>query len=198
MALVGVLAVQGAFARHVAMLEVLGHEVRLVRMPRDVEGLQGLVLPGGESSVQLAMITRLDLEAPLRRLVSRGIPVLATCAGLILLASRVQPRQESFGLLDVTVARNAWGRQVDSFETTSDEGGRPLVFIRAPRITSVGPGVDVLARVGGEPVLVRSGVITGATYHPELTEDASLHAEVFREERARRPRRAAVLARPAS
>jgi 5'-phosphate synthase pdxT subunit len=176
---VGVLAVQGAFARHAEVLRSLGLPVVLVRSPSELAAVDGLVLPGGESTVQLEMIARLGLEAEIRALVARGAPVLATCAGLVLLAREVEsPRQRSFGLVDVAVARNAWGRQVDSFEATSDEG-RPLVFIRAPRIVRVSPGVTVLARFRGEPVLVRQGAVTCATYHPELTDDASLHAQVF-------------------
>jgi 5'-phosphate synthase pdxT subunit len=177
MTAIGVLAVQGAFAKHAEVLGALGHRVVLVRSPSDLSSLDGLVLPGGESSVQLEMLARLGLEEPIRRFEG---PILATCAGLILLARVVEnPAQRSLGLVDVTVARNAWGRQLDSFEATSDDGGRHLVFIRAPRILRVGPSVRVLATLAGEPVLVRAGAITCATYHPELTDDASLHAEVF-------------------
>lgn len=177
--MIGVLALQGAFARHVEVLASLGHAAALVRSPSDLARVSGLVLPGGESSVQLAMIDRLGLEPALRAFFASGAPVLATCAGLVLLARRVEsPSQRSFGAIDVDVARNAWGRQVDSFEATSDEG-HALVFIRAPRILRVGDGVAVLARYRGEPVTVRSGAITCATHHPELAGDASLHAEVF-------------------
>lgn len=181
---VGVLAVQGAFERHAEVLGAIGARARLVRTPADFHGLRGLVLPGGESSVQLAMIERLGLEAPLRALLVSGTPVLATCAGLVLLAAGVtSPEQRSLRALDVDVARNAWGRQQDSFEAISDEG-RPLVFIRAPRITRIGAGVRVLDRLGGEPVLVESANVTCATYHPELTDDASLHQRVFLSARA--------------
>jgi 5'-phosphate synthase pdxT subunit len=172
--------VQGAFARHADVLRALGHEVSLVRDARDFAGLQGLILPGGESTVQLELIARLGLEAPLRELVSRGLPVLATCAGLILLARTVEgPSQASFDLLDVTVKRNAWGRQLDSFEARSDERALPLVFIRAPKITRVGAGVAVVERYRGEPILVRSAQLTAATFHPELSGDASVHESVF-------------------
>jgi 5'-phosphate synthase pdxT subunit len=173
---IGVLAVQGAFAKHGEVLESLGHRVVFVRAARDLDGLDGLVLPGGESSVQLEMIQRLDLEAPIRRFPG---PILATCAGLILLASEVSPSQRSLGLVDVTVARNAWGRQIDSFEARDDAGARDLVFIRAPRILRVGPSVRILATFRGEPVLIRQGKITCATFHPELTPDASLHARAL-------------------
>lgn len=194
----GVLALQGAFARHAERLAELGHEVRLVRDARDFTGLGGLVLPGGESTVQLDLLARLGLEDKLVHLVRARVPVLATCAGLILLARGVaHPAQRSFGLIDVDVARNAYGRQLDSFEASSDEAWPradaaihgdtgsgepsplPLVFIRAPRIERVGERVEVLARHRGEPVLVREGNVTAATFHPELTSDPRVHAAVF-------------------
>jgi 5'-phosphate synthase pdxT subunit len=179
MARVGILALQGAFARHATVVGSLGHRTVLVRSRADFDALDGLVLPGGESTVQLKLLEELDLEAPLFALVRAGCPVLATCAGLILVARSVsQPEQRSFAFVDVGVARNAWGRQVDSFEATSDEG-QPLVFIRAPRILGVGADVQVLDRFRGEPVLVRQGNITCATFHPELTHDAGVHRMVF-------------------
>ncbi|HET6335321.1 MAG TPA: pyridoxal 5'-phosphate synthase glutaminase subunit PdxT [Polyangiales bacterium] len=189
MAHIGVLAVQGAFARHADVLRALSHDVSLVRAARDFDTLEGLVLPGGESTVQLDLIGRFGLEVPLRELIARGVPVLATCAGLILLAKTVEsPAQPSFGALDVDLTRNAWGRQLDSFEAQEDsEAGLPLIFIRAPRITRVGPTVEVLARYRGEPVLVRERNITAATFHPELSRDPRVHAAVF-----------GVQARPAS
>jgi 5'-phosphate synthase pdxT subunit len=151
----------------------------LVRAWQDLRGLGGLILPGGESSVQLELLARLDLEECLCDAVRSGLPVLATCAGLILLAKHVsRPRQRSLGIVDVSVARNAWGRQVDSFEATSD-AGRALVFIRAPRIVEVGRGVEVLDTLRGEPVLVRQASITCAAFHPELTSDAGIHREIF-------------------
>jgi 5'-phosphate synthase pdxT subunit len=126
------------------------------------------------------MIERLGMTARLRAFAASGAPVLATCAGVILLAREVQsPAQRSLGLVDVVVARNAWGRQVHSFDARADEDGRPLLFIRAPRIVAVGPRARVLAHYRGEPVLVRDGAITCATFHPELTGDTSLHAEIF-------------------
>jgi 5'-phosphate synthase pdxT subunit len=185
-ATIGVLALQGAFARHAQVLVELGHAVRLVREPRDFEGLGGLVLPGGESSVQLEMIARLGLEGPLAELSASGRPVLATCAGLILLARGVTgPVQKSFGAIDIDVKRNGWGRQQDSFEASSDQSlpgdtlPLPLIFIRAPRIERLGFGVEVLATFRGEAVLVRERNITGATFHPELTGDRRVHARVF-------------------
>ena len=172
---VGVLALQGAFEAHARAVRDLGHRAVLVRSARDLEELDGLILPGGESTVQLDLLGRLELEAPLRALVARGTPVLATCAGLILVARTVRsPEQRSLRLVDVVIERNAWGRQVDSFEGTSDRG-HELVFIRAPRIVATGLDVEVLDRFEGEPVLVRQGNITCATFHPELTSDREIH-----------------------
>lgn len=179
---IGVLALQGAFAAHARALEALGHAPVLVRQPRHLEGLEGLVLPGGESTTQLSLLERLELWAPLDRLVRSGAPVLCTCAGLILAARRVTgPAQRSFGWLDADVARNAWGRQLDSFEARADapRDDLPLVFIRAPRITRAGEGVEVLATYDGEPVLVREGNVTAATFHPELTDRLDVHRAAF-------------------
>ncbi len=183
MARIGVLAVQGAFAPHAQVLRRLGHEPVLLRAPEHLEEpLAGLVLPGGESSVQIDLVARLGLEPGIRAVLGRGAPVLATCAGLILLARDVDVdsahRQWSFGVLDVAVVRNGWGRQVDSFEAASEQG-RPAIFIRAPRIVRVGAGVEILDRYRGEPVLVRAGAITAATFHPELADGDALHREVF-------------------
>ena len=180
MARIGVLAVQGAFEAHARVLARLNHQPVLATSARDLEGLDGLVLPGGESTVQLSLIARLRLEAPLHELVQRDLPILATCAGLILAARSVRsPEQASFGWVDVTVQRNGFGRQLDSFEAESDVLQLPLVFIRAPRIIAVGPGVEVLDRYRGEPVLVRERNLTCATFHPELSQDTRLHAQVF-------------------
>jgi pyridoxal 5'-phosphate synthase pdxT subunit len=178
---IGVLALQGGFAAHVRRLEELGHVAFEARTARDLEKADGLVLPGGESSAQFLLIERFGLEKSIRDFAASGRPMLATCAGLILLAAEVtSPRQPSFGLIDVDVARNAYGRQRDSFESTADGGDAlPLVFIRAPRILRVGPGVDVLATLEGEPILVRENNVTAATFHPELTGDARVHRAVF-------------------
>jgi 5'-phosphate synthase pdxT subunit len=176
---VGVLAVQGGFAAHEAALARAGLVARQVRAAADLAGLDGLVLPGGESTTQLRLIARHGLEGPLAELVASGKPVLATCAGLILAARDVTPRQPSYGWLDVAVDRNAFGRQLDSFEADDDAGARHLVFIRAPRITRVGKGVEVLATLRGEPVLVRRGRVVGATFHPELAPADPLHRELF-------------------
>ena len=178
---IGVLAMQGGFAAHARRLEELGHVALEARTARAVENADGLVLPGGESSAQLLLIERFGLEASIRALAKSGRPVLATCAGLILVAGEVMsPRQRSIGLIDMTVARNAYGRQRDSFEATADGGeGLPLVFIRAPRIVRVGQTVEVLATLDGEPILVRQDNVTAATFHPELTGDTRVHRAVF-------------------
>ena len=180
---VGVLALQGGFEAHAAALWHLGHLALEVRSPADLDAgnnLGGLVLPGGESTAQAKLIESAGLAAPLDRFARSGRPVLATCAGLILAAR--------FGWLDVDVDRNAWGRQVDSFEAVDDSGRLPLVFIRAPRIRSAGPGVEVLATYRGEPVLVRQGPLTAATFHPELTIDRESRAYGRAFETQSRPR----------
>jgi 5'-phosphate synthase pdxT subunit len=170
---VGILALQGDFAEHEASLRAAGVATRLVRRARDLDGVGGLVLPGGESTTMLRLLGNEGLEAPLGRALGSGLPVLATCAGLILIAREVvDPRQRSYGLLDVSVQRNGYGRQVHS-GTFALEGrdlppGATGVFIRAPRIVAIGPDVEVLARRGGDPALVRQGPILGACFHPEL------------------------------
>jgi len=185
---IAVLALQGGFAPHARRLEELGLVAFEARTARDLESADGLVLPGGESSAQLLLIDRFGLEPAIRDLAKSGRPVLGTCAGLILLASGVtSPRQRSFGLLDVDVARNAYGRQCDSFEAAADGDARlPLLFIRAPRIERVGSDVEVLAALMGEPILVRQGNVTAATFHPELTGDLRVHRAVFGEESGKR------------
>jgi pyridoxal 5'-phosphate synthase pdxT subunit len=183
MARIGVLALQGGFAAHGAVLRALGHqaiEVRDAAALAPAAGLEGLVLPGGESTTMLRLIDRFELAPALESFVASGQPVLATCAGLILAARRVsRPEQRSFAWVDVAVARNAWGRQLDSFQAIADDGATPLVFIRAPRIVDVGPAAQVLATFAGEPVLVRQANVTAATFHPELTSDRCLHEAVF-------------------
>ena len=178
--LVGVLALQGGFEAHEKTLVGLGCTTRRVRTPADLEGLAGLVFPGGESSTMLKLIGWNALWEPLDRFVRAGHPVLATCAGLILSARAVtNPAQPSFGWLDIDVARNGWGRQNESFEALDDAGALRCVFIRAPRITRVGEGVAVIATVDGEAVAVRAGNIIGATFHPELADEPGLHRRLF-------------------
>jgi 5'-phosphate synthase pdxT subunit len=179
MARVGVLALQGGFAVHVRALTAIGDEAREVRHAGELASLDGLVLPGGESTTMLTLIERFALAAALDGFVRSGKPVLATCAGLILAAREVtHPAQRSFSWLDVAVSRNGWGRQLDSFEAVADDGTTPLVFIRAPRIVAVGPHAQTLATYRGEPVLVRQDNVVGATFHPELV-DGRLHQAVF-------------------
>lgn len=179
---VGVLALQGAFALHRRVLERLGAAVTEVRVPRDLDDLEAVVLPGGESTTMSMLLESAGLWGPLGERLRAGLPVLGTCAGLILCARSItdgRADQRSFGVLDVTVRRNAWGPQVDSFECPVDITGwdRPFpgVFIRAPRITGTGPGVEVLATVDGSPVLVRQGTAAATAFHPELTDDDRIH-----------------------
>lgn len=179
---IGVLALQGGYEAHERVLRELGREVVRVKTPSDLEGLDGLVLPGGESSTMLKLIAWNGLEGPLDTFVRDGRPVFATCAGLILAATGVShPEQRSFGWLDVDVSRNAWGRQNESFEAMDDAGRFRMVFIRAPRITRVGDEAEVVATYKGEPVAVRSKrlPVVAATFHPELAAEPGLHQLVF-------------------
>ena len=176
---VGVLALQGDFAAHARRLRGLGATVREVRRPEALAGLGGLVLPGGESTALLRLMEGADWFGALRALHREGGALLATCAGVILVARDVDPAQPSLGLLDVAVTRNAYGRQADSFEADVRVRGfaAPLrgLFIRAPRLGAVGPAVEVLATLGGAPVLVREGRVIGATFHPEIAGDDRVH-----------------------
>lgn len=179
----GVLALQGAFARHRRSLESLGLSVRDVRLPRDLDGLAGIVLPGGESTTLCRLLETSGLRRPLGDAIRSGLPTLGTCAGMILLATNVEDRradQWSYGAIDLDVRRNAYGRQLDSFEGPVDLAGDsvpfPAVFIRAPRVVRLGEGVEVLGRSGDEPVLVRRGSVTVAAFHPELTDDLRIHS----------------------
>ena len=175
----GVLALQGGFAAHAAALREVGAEPREVRRTAELDGLAGLVIPGGESTTLLNLMRDEPWFESLTRFHARGGVLAGTCAGAILLAREVRPRQASLALLDAVVERNAFGRQVDSFEATVDAPalGGPLdaVFIRAPRFRALFPEVQVLARHAGEPVLVRQGRVVAATFHPELTRSRALH-----------------------
>lgn len=177
----GVLALQGDFAAHAVALRDCEVEAVEVRDAAAIAELDGLVIPGGESSTMLRLLEGTGIESACRALLDRGGALFGTCAGAILLATRVtRPEQASWRLIDATVERNAYGRQVDSFETTASHAALagpplPLIFIRAPRIRSVGPGVEVLADLDGEPVLVRQGRVLVATFHPELTADRRVH-----------------------
>jgi 5'-phosphate synthase pdxT subunit len=180
---VGVLALQGAFAEHAAALSSLGARAVLVRTPGDLESVDAVVLPGGESTTISKLLDTSGLRSPLAACLARGLPAFGTCAGLILLARSVadgHPDQRSFGVLDVAVLRNGYGRQRESFEAPvaiAGVGEPPFqgVFIRAPRITSLGGAVTVLASVDGDPVLVCQGPVLAAAFHPELAGDLRLH-----------------------
>jgi 5'-phosphate synthase pdxT subunit len=176
---VGILALQGDFDAHARAFADLGTRVAEVRRPDELAGVSALVIPGGESTTLLKLLDFDDRWWPaLADTHRRGVPILGTCAGLILLASDVRnPAQRSLGILDCTVERNAYGRQIDSHVATGawrDGTELEMVFIRAPKITRVGRGVEVLAHIGGDPVLVRCGAVFGATFHPELTRDRSV------------------------
>ena len=180
-ATIGVLALQGAFTRHQATLEELGCQTLAVRYPRDLERLDGLVIPGGESGTISRQLDSSGLRQPIITFAGEK-PVLGTCAGLIIMSREWAGSQvQGLDLLDRDVVRNGWGRQAHSFTSSlpitlnghSEE--LPAIFIRAPRITRVGQGVEVLAAIDGEPVLVRQGRHLGATFHPELTADTRIH-----------------------
>jgi 5'-phosphate synthase pdxT subunit len=177
---IGVLAVQGDYEAHARMLERLGADYALVRTPEEAAQVDAMILPGGESTTMLKFLKGEGLEAALRALDARGAPFFGTCAGAILLAREVRaPAQDSLGFADLVITRNAYGRQLASEvrSAPSKLKAEPLemVFIRAPWIEEIGPGVEVLAREGGRPVLVRDGRILAATFHPELTADTTVH-----------------------
>jgi len=190
--LIGVLALQGAFAAHEAALALCAAETRQVRVPADLDGLDGLVMPGGESTTMSRLLLTSGLFDPLAERIADGLAVFGTCAGMILLATDVldgRPDQRSFGAIDIAVRRNGYGRQVDSFEADIEieaRNGAPswpfhAVFIRAPKVESVGEGVDVIASHDGVPVLAKSGRIFVASFHPELTPNHGLHALFLQE-----------------
>lgn len=184
--LIGVLALQGGFEAHTRVLRRLGAQVREVRVPSDLDGLQGLVMPGGESTTMTLGIERESLAEPLRRLAASGTPILGSCAGLIMLD------RKHLGLMDICAERNAFGRQSKSFEIDLElaglEGG-PLrgIFIRAPWIAEHGPAVEILARVDGHAVAAREGNMLVVAFHSELSEDDRLH-RLFLDRAARAPR----------
>jgi 5'-phosphate synthase pdxT subunit len=188
---VGVIALQGAVGLHVDVLRDLGADAVEVRTPEQLSGVDAIVLPGGESTTMSMLLDSSGLRAPLASMLADGTPALGTCAGMILLAGEVldgRPDQQSFGVIDLTVRRNAFGRQVDSFETDlviDGLAGGPFhaVFIRAPFVERAGPAVEVLATVDddagfGRPVLCREGPVLAAAFHPELSGDLRLH-ELF-------------------
>lgn len=179
---IGILSVQGAFAEHEAMLTAIGVESVRVRLPEQLDGLAGLILPGGESTTMRKLIDRWGLRRPILELAHQGVPVLGTCAGLILLARHISDGDEPvFPLLEITVKRNAFGRQLDSFETEIEVpvlGDSPVhgVFIRAPVVERVGDEVDVLARLeDGSVVAVRQRNVIATAFHPELAGEPRFH-----------------------
>ncbi|MGN6870511.1 MAG: pyridoxal 5'-phosphate synthase glutaminase subunit PdxT [Solirubrobacteraceae bacterium] len=172
---VGILALQGDFEAHAKMVRAVGAQAREVRTPADLEGLDAVIIPGGESTVMTLGIEREGLAEPIRQLIRAGTPALGTCAGMIMLD------REHLGLLDVTTRRNAFGRQVRSFEADLDIDGVPggpmhAVFIRAPWVAERGPEVEVLASVEEHPVAIRQGNMLAVSFHPELSGDERLHA----------------------
>jgi 5'-phosphate synthase pdxT subunit len=177
---VGVLALQGAFAAHSDCLTSIGVQSIEVRNPEQLSSVDALLMPGGESSTMSQLLESSGLFDPISSRITDGMPVFGTCAGMILLASEIldgRSDQRSFSAIDISVRRNAFGRQVDSFEATinSSVGDFHGVFIRAPRIERVGDDVEILGSIDGEPVLVRQGNVLAASFHPELSNDARLH-----------------------
>ena len=190
---VGILSLQGAFREHREVLDALGVDAVEVRVPEQLDALDALILPGGESTTMSRLLDTSGLRAPLVERLADGLPVLGTCAGMILLAVEVadgRPDQQSFGVVDVSVRRNAYGRQLASFETPLTVRGLaggpfPGVFIRAPRIERAGAGVEGLAEHDGHPVLARQGGAVVASFHPELSGDLRLHEWFLRESETR-------------
>ncbi len=180
--IVGVLALQGAFQAHIDKLTDLGADAREVKRPEHLDSVDALVMPGGESTTMSMLLESSELFDPIADRLDDGMPVFGTCAGLILLSTDIEdgrPDQRSFGRLDITVKRNGYGRQVESFETDIETTvtNEPVhaVFIRAPRIMRIGEDVDVLAEARGDAVLVRSGNALGAGFHPELSSSSEIH-----------------------
>ena len=190
---IGILAIQGDYEAHAKMLDRLGVKWTYIRRPEDIDGVAGIILPGGESSTHLKIMREEGLWEAVEQFASRGGALFGTCAGAILLAREVHnPAQASLGLLDISVLRNGYGRQLasDVHEGKTKLSDQPIemVFIRAPIIKSAGEGVEVLARDAAHPVLVQQGQILAATFHPELTNDPTVHqhfVEMVRQSRAR-------------
>jgi 5'-phosphate synthase pdxT subunit len=183
---IGVLALQGDFREHQEITRELGHEAPAIRRGEELNGLDGLIIPGGESTTIALLAKNFDLIEPIRKEIKSGLPVYGSCAGMILLADRITggaANQETFGGIDMVVKRNAFGRQVDSFEGEIDFNGAKIhgVFIRAPWVESVGDKAQVLAEFQGHPVAVRQGKLLATSFHPELTDNASVHRYFFDE-----------------
>jgi len=177
---IGILAIQGDFAAHAAMLQSLGAETKEVRTVADLQDCDALILPGGESTTQLQFLQEEGLAEAIKTFAANHQPIFGTCAGAILLATHVKnPPQDSLGVLDITVLRNAYGRQLASEVSSGDSKLKSepmeMVFIRAPIIDSVGSGVEILAEYAGKPSLVQKDNVLAATFHPELTDDSTVH-----------------------
>ena len=178
----GVLAMQGDFREHAAMFAASGATALLVRTPEDLAAVDCLAIPGGESTTIAKLARDHELVDPIRRRAAEGMPIFGTCAGMIVMAKRIDGGEPLLSLLDVTVRRNAYGRQVDSFESEVEvKGVGPVraVFIRAPVVSELGPEVEVLAEHGGQPVVVRQGNLLAAAFHPEIAGDPRLHARLL-------------------
>jgi pyridoxal 5'-phosphate synthase pdxT subunit len=182
LAVIGVLALQGDVREHLRALEESGAQARPVRRLAEIEAVDGLVIPGGESTTLWKLATAFELMDPLRKLIAGGMPAFGSCAGMIMLADRLRDGvegQETFGGIDMTVRRNAFGRQVDSFEREITIGGEPApfhaVFIRAPWVERAGPDVTVLGEDNGRIIAVRQGPLLATAFHPELTQDRRVH-----------------------
>jgi 5'-phosphate synthase pdxT subunit len=183
---IGVLALQGDFREHISASEKSGHSAVGIRRPSELEEIDALILPGGESTTIALLAKNFELFEPIRQRIRAGFPVYGSCAGMILLSDRIvggAVGQETFGGIDMTVRRNAFGRQVESFEGEIDFAGKSVngVFIRAPWVEEVGASVEVLASTAGHPVAVRQGKLLATSFHPELTGDLSVHQYFFEE-----------------
>lgn len=184
--IVGILALQGDFREHIAATNSCGHSAVEIRTAEDLEKIDALILPGGESTTIIQLSELFDLYAPIRTKIAKGLPVYGSCAGMILLADRIvdgKEGQKTFGGINMTVRRNAFGRQVDSFESDLKFNGHSLhaVFIRAPWVEEFGEGVQVLSEAAGHAVAVRQGNLLATSFHPELTSDMAVHEYFFEE-----------------
>ncbi|MGB9615119.1 MAG: pyridoxal 5'-phosphate synthase glutaminase subunit PdxT [Fervidobacterium sp.] len=178
--IIGVSGIQGDFREHKLMIEKLGHETLIVRTPEDLEKIDGLIIPGGESTTMTRIMKRIKLFEVLREKIQNGLPVYGTCAGLIVLAKEIENYpQESLGVIDIKVLRNAYGRQVDSFDEMVEIKGfdKPFkaIFIRAPRVGEWGKDVEVLSVLDGHPIMLRQNNVLVTSFHPELTNDTRVH-----------------------
>ncbi len=178
--IIGVSGIQGDFREHKWMIEKLGHESYVVRTPEDLEKVDGLIIPGGESTTMIRIMKRIGLFEKLKEKILNGLPVYGTCAGLIVLAKEIENYpQESLGVIDIKVMRNAYGRQVDSFDEMVEIKGfnKPFkaIFIRAPRVDAWGPEVEILSTLNNHPIMLRQKNVLVTSFHPELTDDTRVH-----------------------